>query len=101
LRLRDTIGEFSARRWVRSGHLAENLRDLQQMTALAQQELQMTQSALKLITDRGGALDFLDLRLRLDMGTASAPQILTAKVKQLQRLLGEQLPAWRDELHVW
>ncbi|MBD03401.1 MAG: hypothetical protein CME24_03525 [Gemmatimonadetes bacterium] len=101
LRLRDTIGEFSARRWVRSGHLTENLRDLEQMTLLAQQELEMTRSALKLICVRGEALDFLDLRLRLDMGTASTPQILTAKIAQLERLLTEQLPAWRNELQVW
>ena len=101
LRLRDTIREFSARRWVRSGHLTENLRDLEQMTLLAQQELEMTRSALKLICVRGEALDFLDLRLRLDMGTASTPQILTAKTAQLERLLTEQLPAWRDELQVW
>ncbi len=101
LRLRDTIGEFSARRWVRSGHLAENLRDLERMTQLADQELRMTRAALKLIEDRGAALDFLDLTLRLDMGTSSTSQILTAKISQLERLLEQQMPQRRQQLHRW
>ena len=61
----------------------------------------MTRAALKLITDRGDELDFLDLRLRLDMGTASTPEILMAKVNQLEELLRIQLPARRAALQTW
>jgi hypothetical protein len=97
LRLRDTVLEFSTRRWVRSGHLRENLRDLDRMTQLARQELGAARQALRLVRD----VDFLDLALRLDMGTASTEQILAAKVEQLRELIDDRLPAWREELQRW
>ena len=101
LRLRNTVDEFSARRWVRSGHLVENLRDLDRMQKLASEELDMTRAALRLLETRGKTLDFLDLRLRLDMGVAGTTQILAAKIKQLEHLLAELLPARREALQTW
>ena len=45
--------------------------------------------------------DFVDLGLRLDMGTASTPEILKAKIDQVTNLLKHELPAWRQELLRW
>ena len=46
-------------------------------------------------------MDFLDLSLRLDMGTASTEAILKAKIQQVEELLFRDLPAWREELQRW
>ena len=97
LRLRNTVLEFSAQFWVRAGHVAENRRDVDRMTQLAREELTAARQALRLT--RG--VDFLDLALRLDMGTASTQELLTAKVAQLEDLLARRLPAWREELSRW
>lgn len=97
LRLRDTIRQFSGQLWVRSGHVRENLRDHQQMVELARAELQTARQDLKLIQ----GVDFLDLGLRLDMGVASTVQILEAKIRQVEKLLAEELPAWREQLLRW
>jgi len=97
LRLRDTIRQFSGQLWVKSGHARENLRDLERMRQLARSELQIAQQDLKLI--RGA--DFLDLALRLDMGVASTAEILQAKIRQVGKLLAEELPQWKKELLRW
>ena len=97
LRLRDEIRGHSAQYWVRAGHRRENMRDLKRMTALARDELDIARQALQLV--RG--VDFLDLSLRLDMGTASTTEILTAKIAQVEHLLSTELPAWRQELLRW
>lgn len=97
LRRRDTIRQFSGQLWVKSGHVRENLRDHQRMVELAQAELQTARADLKLVQ---GA-DFLDLGLRLDMGVATTEEILTAKISQVEKLLAEELPAWREELMRW
>ncbi|MEW6753324.1 MAG: hypothetical protein AB1505_20435 [Candidatus Latescibacterota bacterium] len=97
LRLRDTVREFSGQSWVRSGHHRENLRDLDSMEELARAEVELARRDLELV-ERG---DFLDLGLRLDMGTASSPQILRAKIRQVEHLLREELPAWRLQLSTW
>lgn len=97
LRLRDTIREFSGQLWVRSGHRRENMRDLTRMQAIAVAELDLARQDLELV----GGVDFLDLSLRLDMGTASTETILEAKIRQVEHLLSEDLPAWREELLRW
>ena len=97
LRLRDTIRQFSGEYVVRSGHVRENLRDLGRMTEIAREELGIAQKDLKLIK---GA-DYLDLELRLDMGTASTEAMLKAKIAQVRKLLSEDLPAWKQQLQDW
>lgn len=97
LRLRDVILQHSGRLHVRAGHVQENLRDLDRMTEIAREELATAKAALRLV--RG--VDFLDLALRLDMGTASTEQLLTAKVAQVGQLLAQRLPAWRQHLQTW
>ena len=97
LRLRDTIREFSGQLWVRSGHRAENLRDLARMEQIAASELEIARRDLRLI--RGA--DYLDLRLRLDMGTASTEAMLKAKIEQVKELLATGLPEWKEMLLTW
>ena len=97
LRLRDTIREFSNQSWVRSGHLRENIRDLDRMEQIARAELDIARQDLKLVK----GVDYLDLSLRLDMGTASTEEILKAKIRQVKGLLAEELPAWRELLQQW
>jgi len=97
LRLRDVVLEHSGRLWVRAGHVQENLRDLDRMEQLARAELGTAKQALRLV--RG--VDFLDLSLRLDMGTASTEQLLAAKVGQIENLLVHRIPAWRQQLQTW
>ena len=97
LRLRDTIREFSGQSWVRSGHARENVRDLDRMEEIARAELDLAQQDLSLIK----GVDFLDLDLRLDMGTASTEVILKAKIQQVLNLLSTELPRWRKELLQW
>jgi hypothetical protein len=97
LRLRDTVYEFSGQFWVRSGHRRENIRDLDRMQAIAAAELDLARQDLELIRD----VDYLDLRLRLDMGTASTETILEAKIRQVEQLLNEDFPAWREERLRW
>ena len=97
LRLRDTIREFSGQSWVRSGHARENVRDLDRMQEIARAELDLARQDLALVK----GVDFLDLDLRLDMGTASTETILRAKIRQVQDLLRTELPNWRKELLQW
>ncbi len=97
LRLRDIIREFSGRSWVRSGHERENVRDLHRMEIIAREELSIAKKDFTLVRNT----DFLDLGLRLDMGTASTPEILKAKIDQVTNLLKHELPAWRQELLRW
>lgn len=97
LRLRDTISEFSGQAWVRAGHKRENMRDWERMCRLAGEELDTARLDLALVKD----VDFLDLRLRLDMGTSSTAEILHAKIAQVENLLAEGLPAWRESLLRW
>ncbi|MBI2502537.1 MAG: hypothetical protein HYW07_04805 [Candidatus Latescibacteria bacterium] len=97
LRVRDTIRQFSGQLWVRSGHVRENMRDYQRLVELARAELQTARQDLKLVQ----GVDFLDLGLRLDMGVASAVEILEAKICQVEKLLAEELPRWREELLKW
>jgi hypothetical protein len=91
LRRRDTIREFSGSFWLRSGHRRENRRDLNRMEKIARQERALTEEALGLAR----RTDFLDLSLRLDMGTATAVGILTARLAQIDRLLSVEMPQWR------
>ena len=97
LRLRDTIREFSEQSWVRSGHRRENLRDLDRIGKIAHAELDIARRDLALIK----GTDFLDLSLRLDMGTASTEAILEAKIRQIETLISRDLPRWRARLHQW
>ncbi|MFH1569996.1 MAG: hypothetical protein ABIL09_18530, partial [Gemmatimonadota bacterium] len=97
LRRRDTVREFSGQSWVRSGHAAENRRDLARMQELARAELDIARKDLALVQ---GA-DFLDLALRLDMGTASTDRMLRAKIAQVEGLLQRELPAWREQVLTW
>ena len=97
LRLRDTILEFSGQHWVRAGHYRENMRDLARMAELARAELELARRDLELVAQT----DFLDLGLRLDMGTASSGRILRAKIRQVEQLLDVELPAWRRRLGTW
>ena len=97
LRLRDTLREFGDRPWVRAGHVRENMRDLDRMRQLSEEELRTARLDLKLTKD----IDFLDLRLRLEMGTASTEEILTAKIAQVEHLIAVGLPALRDDLLRW
>ncbi|MDP6740905.1 MAG: hypothetical protein QF404_12930 [Planctomycetota bacterium] len=97
LRLRDTIYAFRSQPWVRSGHLRENLRDLARMREIACDELAIARKDLALVKN----VDFLDLSLRLDMGTESTETILKAKVRQIQDLLKHGLPQLERELRTW
>ncbi len=97
LRRRDVVRAHSGSFWLREGHLRENLRDLRRMEALARDELRLARAADRL----AGGVDFLNLELRLDMGTASTHRILQAKIAQLERLLAVELPAWRAEISRW
>ncbi|MDA0745610.1 MAG: hypothetical protein O2954_03770 [bacterium] len=97
LRLRNIINEFSSQTWVRSGHKKENLRDLARIKAIAQEELDIARKDLALIKNT----DFLDLGLRLDMGTESTDTILKAKIKQIEHLLKIELPEWEKQLTTW
>jgi hypothetical protein len=97
LRLRDTVHEHSGRLWVRAGHVRENLRDVDRMEQVAREELKTARQALRLVADT----DYLDLSLRLDMGTVSTEQILQAKVIQVEDLLARRLPEWREQLQTW
>lgn len=67
------------------------------MVELARAELETARQDLKLVQ----GVDFLDLGLRLDMGVATTVEILAAKVRQVEKLLNEELPAWREELLRW
>ena len=97
LRLRDTVLQFSCGYDLRAGHLRENLRDLDRMTEIAQQEIKIARQELTLVK----GVEFLDLSLRLDMSTASLEEILRAKIAQVQTLLRQDLPAWRQQLQTW
>ena len=97
LRLRDTIREFSGQSWVRSGHRRENLRDLDRMGEIAEAEAEIARLDLELVA----GVDYLDLSLRLDMGTASTEAILKAKIRQVKRLIDKDLPLWRESLVSW
>lgn len=97
LRLRDTVRAYSGQSWVRSGHRRENLRDLARMEGLARNELQIARRELALVK----GVDFLDLGLRLDMGTCDTTTILEAKIRQVEHLLSVELPAWRESLKRW
>ena len=97
LRLRDLVTEFSRQSWVRSGHARENMRDLDRMRAIALAERDIARRDLALVK----GVDFLDLSLRLDMGTASTETILKAKIRQLDTLLSTDLPRWRETLLLW
>ena len=97
LRLRDVIAEHSRQPWVRSGHLAENLADLHRLEEIARAELRIAREDLRLI----GGVDFLDLALRMDMGTASTEEILVAKMAQVRNLLEVELPRLAERLKQW
>ncbi|MDA0335847.1 MAG: hypothetical protein O2782_11825 [bacterium] len=97
LRLRNVVLEHSGRLWVRAGHLTENLRDVAHMERLARAEWATAKQALLLVQ----GVDFLDLSLRLDMGTVSTEQLLAAKVAQVDNLLTHRIPAWRQQLQTW
>jgi hypothetical protein len=97
LRLRDTVREFSRQSWVRSGHVRENLRDLARMRAIATAERGIAREDLALVK----GVEFLDLAMRLDMGTSSTEAILKAKIRQLDVLLRTELPRWKDRLLRW
>ena len=97
LRLRDTVREFGGQSWVRSGHCRENERDLDRMEQIARHELTIARRDLALV--RG--VDFLDLSLRLDMGTESTEVMLKAKIAQVQRLLAKELPAFSERVLTW
>jgi hypothetical protein len=97
LRLRDLIVEFSRQSWVRSGHQKENLRDLARIEAIAHEEQTIARKDLSLIQNA----DFLDLGLRLDMGTESTTTILKAKIDQVEHLLKTELPEWKKQLLTW
>ena len=94
LRLRDLVNEFVGSRWVRAGHRKENLRDVKRMTAIAVEEREIARRDLELV----GASEALDLRYRLDMGVASTTDLLEAKIRQLDALLTDGLPALRQRL---
>ena len=95
--MRDTIREFSGQSWVRSGHRRENLRDLDRMGEIAEAEAEIARLDLELVA----GVDYLDLSLRLDMGTASTEAILKAKIRQVKRLIDKDLPRWRESLLRW
>ena len=97
LRLRDVVRDHSHQSWVRAGHHRENMRDLKRMRSLAQAELVLAQRELALVD----GVDFLDLGLRLDMGTHDTPAILRAKIRQVEHVLNVELPQWRAELTRW
>jgi hypothetical protein len=97
LRLRDVLREFTGAFHVRAGHFQENLRDLHRLTELAQEELRIAREDRQIIRNA----DFLDLSLRLDMGTASQVDILKSKIKQVRRLLRVDLPALRGTIGTW
>ena len=67
------------------------------MEAIARDELIIAKKDLKLIK----GVDFLDLSLRLDMGTASLEEILQAKIKQVQSVIKQELPHWKEQLLAW
>jgi len=71
--------------------------DRDQVDFIARAELDLARRDLRLV--RG--VDFLDLGLRLDMGTASTEAILKAKIRQVEKLLSGELPAWRESLQRW
>ena len=97
LRLRDRIIEFSSSYSLRSGHARENIRDMDRITKIAKEELDIAHKELALIK----GIDFLDLSLRLDMGAASLEEIMEAKINQVTSILKEELPAWRKLLLKW
>ncbi len=97
LRLRNVILNHSGYYAARSGYVRENIRDLERMKKIAENELKIAKEELKLIK----GVDFLDLSLRLDMGTASLESIMRAKVEQVSTLLKEELPQWHKEVCTW
>ena len=97
LRLRNTVFEFSGSYAVRSGHVRENLRDLGRMETIARDELQIAKADLALTK----GVEYLDLSLRMDMGTASLEAILRAKIRQVTHLLKIELPRLRKEVQRW
>lgn len=97
LRVRDVILDHSRQSWVRSGHLAENLADLRRLKEIARDELRIAREDLRVV--RGA--DFLDLALRMDMGTASTEEILRAKERQVRGLLAREIPALEARLRTW
>jgi hypothetical protein len=97
LRLRNLIFDQSTSYVARSGYAIENMRDLDRIEEIARAELKIAREDLQLIK---GA-DFLDLSLRLDMGTASLESIMQAKIRQVSFLLECELPQWRKQLLVW
>lgn len=97
LRVRDVILAHSRQSWVRSGHLAENLADLRRLKEIARDELRIARADARVVA---GA-DFLDLALRMDMGTASSAEILEAKLRQVRDLLERRIPALEARLRTW
>lgn len=97
LRVRDLIAEHSGQSWVRSGHIAENMADLRRLRRIAREELRIAREDLRIVREA----DFLDLAYRMDMGTASSGEILTAKIAQVRGLLETELPRWEKRLKRW
>lgn len=97
LRLRNMILEHSTSYVARNGYLRENLRDLGRMQEIAKVELEIAKEDLDMIK----GVDFLDLSLRLDMGTASLETIMRAKIKQVSFLLKQDIPQWREQLRAF
>ena len=94
LRIRNLIFDQSTSYVARSGYLCENLRDFERMQTIAKAELEIATKDLRLIK----GVDFLDLSLRLDMGTESLESIMRAKIKQVSFLIKKELPQWREQL---
>jgi hypothetical protein len=67
------------------------------MEAIARAELDIARRDLALVRE----VDFLDIGLRLDMGTASTEAMLQAKIHQIEALLSTELPEWREEMLRW
>lgn len=64
---------------------------------LARDELRIARQDLHIAK----GVDFLDLALRMDMGTASTVEILAAKDKQVRDLLAREIPALEKRLKQW
>jgi len=97
LRLRNRVKEFTYDYPLRAGHARENAADLRRMEQLARAELAIAKAALKL----AAGVDYLDISLRLDMGSSSTTAVLSAKIKQVEHLLSKELPAWSKEALRW
>lgn len=97
LRLRDIIRGNTLLKYRMSAEVKVNMRDVTRMEKIARDELRIAKASL--ILTRG--VDALDLSLRLDMGVSSTDKMLTAKIKQVEKLLLHDLPAWRKKLLTW